>query len=423
MQSWHYILTPVGSSGDVHPYIGIGRALRARGHDVVLIASEPFRAVAEREGLLVVVTHSTEEFDRLSRQPDLWHRTNGLRLILRTTASVIRGEYDAIRSVFVAGRSVLVGHTLGFAARVFEEAHGAPAATLQLAPAAFRTCFRVPAFSPGRDLARAPRWLKRTAWWLIDRFAIDPAVLPELNAFRRDLGLPPVARVFQSWLHSPRRVIGLFPDWFGPPQPDWPPQLRLTGFPLYDEGTQPALSSDLERFLDAGDPPVLFTPGSANQAASTFFAAAVESAALLKRRALLLTRYAEQVPGALPATVRHEAYVPFSAVLPRCAAVVHHGGIGTCAQGLAAGIPQLTMPLGFDQPDNTTRLWRLGVARWVMPPAFTGPRVADALAELLGDPRVQAACRTWAKRLREQPAVEDTCDLLEEVARTSFAAQ
>ena len=69
----------------------------------------------------------------------------------------------------------------------------------------------------------------------------------------------------------------------------------------------------------------------------------------------LLTRYPEQLPPALPASVRHERYVPFSAILPRCAAIVHHGGIGTCAQALAAGIPQLVSPFGFDQPDNAVR--------------------------------------------------------------------
>ena len=423
MRPLRFILTPIGSSGDVHPYIGIGRALRARGHEVVLLASEPFQDMAEAAGLRVVATHSTEDFDRLSQDPDLWHPRHGLRLVLRATASALRTEYDAIGSVYEPGRSVLVGHTLGFAARVFEEAHDAPAATLQLAPAAFRTDYRQPAFRPGRDLATTPRWIKRTLWWLIDRLAVDPCVRPELNRLRLSLGLPPVSRVFRSWLHSPQRVIGLFPEWFAPWQPDWPPQLRLTGFPLYDEADQHSLSPDLERFLAAGDPPVVFTPGTANRSAAPFFAAAAAAATRLGRRALLMTRYPEQVPGGLPPAIRHERYAPFSALLPRCAALVHHGGIGTCAQGLAAGIPQLTMPLGFDQPDNTTRLGALGVGRWVLPRSFTGPRVAAALADLLVDERVRTACGKWADAVRRARPIDDTCDLLEDVARTRGAAQ
>jgi UDP:flavonoid glycosyltransferase YjiC (YdhE family) len=114
--------------------------------------------------------------------------------------------------------------------------------------------------------------------------------------------------------------------------------------------------------------------------------------------------------------VRHETYIPFSQVLPRCAAIVHHGGIGTCAQGLAAGIPQLVMPMGFDQPDNATRLARLGVAGWVTPGKFTGKRVAVALEKLLGLPGVLEACDRWRQRIVGEQPLERTCELIEEVA-------
>ena len=413
----HFILTPVGSSGDVHPYVGIGRVLRARGHDVTIVTSEPFRQVSERAGLMFVATHSAGEFDELSRDPDLWHPQRGIRLILRAAARALRLEYARLADQYQPGRTVLVGHPLSFATRVFEEVHGVPSATLHLAPSIFRTLYRQPVHLPGHDSTGYPRWLKRVVWWFIDRAAIDPLIVPELNRFRRELGLrAPMSRVFNAWLHSPQRVIGLFPDWFAPPQPDWPPQLRLTGFPLYDEADQHALAPSLEMFLSGGDPPLVFTPGSANRAAAAFLRAAADTAVRLNRRALLLTRYAEQVPPDLPASIRHEPYVPFSQVLPRCAALVHHGGIGTCAQGLAAGIPQLVMPLGFDQPDNAARLERLGVGSWVVPSDFTGPRVANAVAALLENPRVGDRCRRWAGAVRATDAVADTCDLLEEVA-------
>jgi UDP:flavonoid glycosyltransferase YjiC (YdhE family) len=224
-----------------------------------------------------------------------------------------------------------------------------------------------------------------------------------------------VSRVFRTWIHSPRRVIGLLPDWFGPPQPDWPAALRLTGFPLYDESEQADIPDSLRRFLDAGPPPILFTPGSANQDAARFFRAAIDASARLGRRALLLTRYAGHLPP-LPPTAYHETFVPLSHVLPRCAALVSHAGIGTLAQGLAAGVPQLTMPMGFDQPDNATRLHRLGVARWVLPSQFDGPRVASALQPLLDDAQTASQCRHWASRIRARDAIGDTCDLLEQLA-------
>jgi rhamnosyltransferase subunit B len=413
--SRHFILTPVGSSGDVHPYVGIGRALRARGHEVTLITSEPFRDVSERAGLTFVPTHSSAEFDELSKHPDLWHPQRGMRLVLGAAARALRVEYARIGDAYRPGTSVLVGHTLSFATRLFEETHRAPAATLHLAPSVFRSKYRQPVYVPGHDSSGYPRWLKRAVWWVIDRTAIDPVIVPEVNRFRRELGLRRMSRIFKTWVHSPQRVIGLFPEWFAPPQPDWPPQLRLTGFPMYDESEQHGLAPGLEAFLTGGTPPLVFTPGSANRAAAAFLRSAVDASAKLGRRALLLTRYAEQIPHPLPPTVRHEAYVPFSHVLPRCGALIHHGGIGTCAQGLAAAIPQLIMPLGFDQPDNAARLERLGVGTWVVPARFTPDRVADALGSLLQSEQVRSRCRRWAEALQTTKPLGETCTLLEEV--------
>jgi len=397
----------------VHPFIGIGRALSSRGHDVTILTAEPFQKISEGAGLRFVQIHSRVEFEEMTKHPDLWHGRKGLTVILRTIASALREHYGLIESAYEPGRTVLVGHALAFAARVFEDAHRVPAATLHLAPAIFRSDHQPPTSVPGADYSGHPLWLKRVIYRLLDRLLLDPPILPSLNQLRRELGLAPVSRVFKDWLHSPQRVIALFPDWFAPAAPDWPTHLRFTGFPLYDEADVHTLDPSLQAFLDAGPAPIVFTPGSANRAAAAFFAAALEATRRLKRRALFLTNYPEQLPSSLGDDVRYEPYLPFSRVFPRCAAVVHHGGIGTCAQALAAGVPQLTMPLAFDQPDNTTRLWRLGVARWVNPRDFRGARVASDLAALLDDPRIADRCRHWAAEIRRHDSLSDTCDLLE----------
>ena len=400
----------------MHPFIGIGRTLRRRGHDVTILTAEPFRAVCERAGLRFVQVHSQAEFDEMTKHPDLWHGRKGLALILRKIASALRAHYDAISSVYEPGRTVVVAHALAFAARVFEEARQAPAATVHLAPSIFRSDYQQATSIPGVDPSRLPLWVKRSALWLVDRLLLDPPIVPALNTLRRDLGLAPVSRVFREWLHSPQRAIGLFPEWFAPVQPDWPSQLRLTGFPLYDESDVHDLSPGLEAFLNAGSPPILFTPGTANRAAVQFFAAALDATRRLKRRALFVTRYPEQLPNYLSDQEHAEAYVPFSRVFSRCAVVVHHGGIGTSAQALAAGVPQLTMPLAFDQPDNATRLWRLGVGRWIRPNEFRGERVASQLGALINDSEVAAQCHHWSNEIRRRDALAETCSLLESLA-------
>ena len=90
------IMTPVGSSGDVNPFVTIGRALRARGHTVILIASEPFAPVAAGAGLEFISNWSADDFDRITRHPDLWHPVRGLRLILRAAAGQLRQNYALI---------------------------------------------------------------------------------------------------------------------------------------------------------------------------------------------------------------------------------------------------------------------------------------------------------------------------------------
>ena len=125
----------------------------------------------------------------------------------------------------------------------------------------------------------------------------------------------------------------MFPDWFAEVQPDWPPQVKLTGFPLYDERGTTEVPAGVSKFLDSGEPPVVFVAGSGNQQAERFFRAAVDGCARSGCRGLLLTRYPAQVPTTLPTTVRHFDYVPLSQVLPRAAVFVHHGGIGLGAAG------------------------------------------------------------------------------------------
>jgi rhamnosyltransferase subunit B len=153
--------------------------------------------------------------------------------------------------------------------------------------------------------------------------------------------------------------------------------------------------------------------------ARRFFEVGIEACRRLGIRALFVTRYPEQLPAALPPEIRHVAYVPFSQVLPRCKALVHHGGIGTVAQGLAAGVPQFVMAMSHDQPDNGYRLTRLGVGAYVYPKAFTPGRVADRLAHLTTSAGVARACGACRARIEDQMPAEAVFRLLEEAHRTA----
>jgi UDP:flavonoid glycosyltransferase YjiC (YdhE family) len=410
------LLVPIGSAGDVHPFVGLGLALRRRGHEVTVITNGYFEPLIRRVGLDFEPVGTAEEFQEFLDEPDAWHPRKALRLVVEWMGRLLPRVYEPVVRLYERGRTVVAAGALALGARVAQEKLGVVMATLYLAPAMFRSTY-LPPLLPGLWMpAWLPRWVKGMMFRLGDRLVVDRALDGPINGFRAGLGLPPARRFFDVWWHSTRRVLGLFPDWFGPPQPDWPPQTRLTGFPLYDERGVEPMPEEVSRFLDAGEPPVVFTPGSAMTQAGDFFAAAVEACRLSGRRGLLLTRFPQQLPVALPDGLRHCAYVPFSQLLPRAAALVHHGGVGTSAQGLAAGVPQLVMPMAHDQPDNAARLGRLGVATSLPRRKFRGPAVAEALGRLLGSKDVADSCRAAASRLKDSRAVERTCEELEALA-------
>jgi len=211
-------------------------------------------------------------------------------------------------------------------------------------------------------------------------------------------------------------VIGLFPDWYAQPQPDWPPNISLTGFPLWDESEVRSPSEELEKFLADGEPPLVFTAGSAMLQATRFFEVSVEVCKAAGCRGLLLTQFPEQLPAQLPPGVRHFDYIPFSAVLPRSAALIHHGGIGTTAQAIAAGIPQLIVPNAHDQPDNAVRVKRLCIGDYLLPKAYTAGLLMGKLRVLLG-PGVKDNCKRVAQKVTRDSLLTACC-LIEQLAPT-----
>jgi UDP:flavonoid glycosyltransferase YjiC (YdhE family) len=255
-------------------------------------------------------------------------------------------------------------------------------------------------------------------YWRGFDFATALMIGKPFNALRARLGLPPVRRLFRWWM-SPDRVLAMFPEWYGEPQPDWLPQIRVTGFPMFDgapgASTAAGLPADLESFLDApGGPPVAFTFGTGVRDVPALFRAAADACAALGVRAIFLTKYAGQLPDPLPPHARHVPFAPFRQLFLRCAAVVHHGGVGTVAKALAAGVPQLVLPLAFDQKDNAVRVRRLGAGDWIPARRANAARVARALRDLL-TPAARERSGAVAAGFGKTDALEVAAGVVEEL--------
>ena len=413
------LIYPMGSAGDVHPFIGVGKALQARGHEVFIITSGFFEELVVKAGLEFRGVGTKEDFERVQDDPNLWHPKKAFETLVKKALNHSYGPIlEHARELNKPGETVMLAGSLAFGARNARELLDIPLATVHLAPCLFLSRYRQPMLHGAPIPQWAPGFLKAFQWWGGGKVA-DKHVLPELNRFRRELGLPPARNIIRSWWHSPDRVIGLFPDWFGPPQPDWPEQTRLTGFPMFDEKGMHELPAEVEDFLNQGDPPVVFTPGSAMAHGQEFFGEGVKALQMLGRRGMLLSRFPETIPTGLPGTIKHFTYVPFSEVLPRAGALVYHGGVGTCAQALAAGVPHLIYHMAHDQLDNLSRMHDLGVGDGLAPKKFRAKRIADMLDRLLNDSTLKARANEIAARFDTAKWMQQTCELVENLTLAS----
>ena len=407
------LLVTLGSAGDVLPIAGLAIALQERGHRVTVITSGFFKDTIENLGIEFIEIGSRETLEAIMKNPDVWNPRKGLEVLLR------QGFLPAVRQVYeiIAGHAsedtIVVSSVLMYGARVACEKLNIPLVTLQLQPAGFWSIAE-PAVMPIIPLHRFPSLFRKILFTVISRL-LDRMAGPKINGLRTDLGMPKVRHIFSEWAHSPLSVIGLFPEWYATPAPDWPPHTVLTGFIRFDRPFGGAVPDEAIDFLAAGDPPVVITPGTGMQHADRFFQASIEACRLLKRRAILLTLYRDHLPGRLPEGIAHFEYLPFSEVFPRAAALIHHGGIGTTAQALAAGIPQLVVPMNYDQPDNAARLVRLGVGASLSPRKFNGKKAAEKLEYLLTSRKVREQCRHWADKIDFKGAVEETCRAIEQL--------
>jgi rhamnosyltransferase subunit B len=408
----HILISCVGSAGDVYPFLAIGRALQRRGHRVEVLTTPYFRERIEAAGLAFVPVGDADDFQRIVADPDLWHPRRAFATIWTYLQRSLREGYEQIAARATPG-TVLVGGVLAWHNRFAQEKLGLSGATVHLSRYGLFSAVdpvAVPGFTWLRHLP--PSWVRRIQVAL-ERWQIEPVVTPALDAIRGDLGLPPVRGLFTDWINSPQRIICAFPEWFSGAPADWPSQTVITDFPRWDAVHGEALEPDLARFLEQGPAPVGVTPGSAMAHGHTMIARALGACAALGRRAVVVTPYRDQLPAPLPRSACHVAYAPFDLLLPRLAGLVHHGGIGTAAQALAAGVPQLVAPHAHDQFDNAAQLTRLGLGAAV-PPAAGVRRWSRELDRLLRDEGVAKACQLAAQRCRELvPGEAKIADMVE----------
>jgi UDP:flavonoid glycosyltransferase YjiC (YdhE family) len=403
------LLATLGSLGDLHPYIAVGRELVARGQQVRLATSIDYRARVEAAGIeFAPLAPSIAELgqrEQIARRFfDPW--TGPQRLVNAMVIAPLRRAYADLRAA-LEGADLAVSHPITPALPLIAESREIPWLSSVLAPySLFSTTD--PSLIPNFEwLQRVPRlggWPHGAMLNLV-RAAVRRWEGP-LHAMRAELGLPRTkAAILIDGQFSPRGTLALFDPLLAARQPDWPARTLVCGAALHDAddplSSTAAADEELERFLAAGPPPVVFALGSsAVWLAGDYWKHAIDACNTLGVRGLLLTGMPLQQQ--LPANVAAFDYLPYSRVFPRAAAVVHQVGIGTLSYALRSGRPQLLTPAGFDQSDNAARAARLGAGRVLrFRRAHNHLRLARELRSLLGNPAYARAALEIAAKSRD----------------------
>jgi UDP:flavonoid glycosyltransferase YjiC (YdhE family) len=419
VQRRRIVITSWGSYGDVFPYVGIARVLAQRGHRPVLATPEFYRAAIEREGLEFSPVGPDVDPNDQATVARIMDPRRGTEAILRDLLMpALRDSFEQLKEA-TRGADLLVSHPVTFAAPVLADKVGLPWVSTVLAPISFFSVTDLPAFPPAPRLVHLRRLGPRFGRLMVGLARrVTRSWMEPVYALRRDLGLARGGDPIYEGQFSPTLTLALFSRLLAAPQPDWPRNVRTTGFVFYN-GPDATLDPEVEVFLDGGPPPVVFTLGTSAVAnAGRFYHESAEAARRLGLRAILLTGgFSENKPN-LPQSSEVMAVdrAPHQLLFPRAAAVVHQGGIGTTGQALRAGHPMLIVPHAHDQPDNAFRVSNLGVSRTVFPGAYKAARVARELERLLIDPQCEARAKVVRSVVSAEGGAEAAADALERLA-------
>ncbi len=382
-------IATVGTRGDVQPYLALGLGLKRAGHSVNIATDPLFKAFVEERGLELAPVPADP---RQALQEDIRKLADPIRFSrwAERQFGPLARRYTAELLAACAGCDLLLANPLAFAAFHVAEKLGIlclPAYLQPVTPTAefvSSTGAEFPAWLPGRGrLNFSSAHLSNQLFFRL--------MLPTINACRVEvLGLEPLPwKLYATLDIAPEPIIYGYSRHVVPPPPDWGPWLHVTGYWFPDPDPTYVPPPDLAAFLEAGPPPVYVGFGSiVDKEAGAVTRMVVEALATTGQRGILLDGRGDLDGGSLPPTILRIDSAPHDWLFPRMAAVVHHGGAGTTAAGLAAGVPSVIVPFFADQPFWGRRVAALGAGPAPVPiKKLTGERLAAAIRAATGDPR------------------------------------
>ena len=411
-----------GSRGDVQPYVALGLGLRAAGHEVRIASHADFGPLVRGHGLDF---HAIEDNGRdlqAGGRGDRMLRAGGnpvvfLREYIRLREPLIRDMMARLLEACRDADALLLTNTASLLGLAVAEKLDIPTFQTSLQPAVLtrhQTNFLLP---------EAPDWLPLRGLYNLASHLFAGLTLwgmwrPTFNAARAEvLGLPSLPRLTPGpALLRPSLCLNGYSPLIVPRPRDWPAAQVLTGYWFLDHAADWRPPAELEDFLASGPPPVYVGFGSNhNRDAAEVTDLVVRALKRAGVRGLLLTGW-----GGLEAVSRSDQFFPLESaphswLFPRTAAVVHHGGAGSTAAGLRAGVPSVVVPFMADQPFWGGRVHRLGAGTKPIPRAgLTAARLESAVRRAVTDPAIRQRAAALGRLLRTEDGVGTAVGLFQD---------
>ncbi|WP_126147654.1 glycosyltransferase [Synechococcus elongatus] len=399
------VILTIGTRGDVQPFMALGLGLKAAGYEVAIATQANYQSMVEGLGL---------EFRLLAGDPQGVQQQSGA-YSKETVAAAAQLLGQILKDSWAACQDAdaIVASPNARGATHIAEALNIPCFLGSPTPYGFTQAFPSPWFPPNFKLGGG--WGNWLSHYAVDKL-LWVATRKTVNQWRiSDLGLKPL-----SWSSPYKQLVRRGQVFLHPlsevtlPKPaDWPEQAHLTGYWLLPEA-EAALSPELEAFLEAGEPPVFIGFGSmVDQEPERLTAIAVEGLQKSGQRGILLAGWSRIDRSQLPDTVFPLESAPFGLLFPRLAAAVHHGGCGTTAASLQAGLPTIITAYGNDQAFWGKRVAELGAGPSpITREGLTAETLATAIAQTVNDPQMRSRAQAIGERLRAENGVAKAVKLL-----------
>ena len=403
----HIRLLALGTRGDVQPYIALGLGLKRAGYDVSVAATSDFKTFIESYGLTAIA--SKMDLQSVVRSSE---QSGGRRQSKKARWAFFQMLLDETLALAQGADALVYAPAAVFSAPHVAEKLGIPGIPTALQPYMHPTRDFPAVGMPALDLGG---WYNRFSYTMLEWFT-GTFIGPKINRWREDvLGLPPnKGGIFAGVNRDDVTALYGFSPSVMPKPAEWGDNVHVTGYWFLDS-TDWEPSARLMAFLESGEPPVYIGFGSMAsrdpQQTTELVLDAVRKAGV---RAVLASGWGGLSAADVPDNVFLIHSAPHEWLFPRMGAVVHHGGAGTTASGLRAGVPTIVIPFKSDQPFWGKRVQKLGVGPAPIPrKKLSADSLAQAIAQTCSDQSIRRSAAALGEKIRAEDGVASAVHIIE----------